>query len=231
MTPPQIAFVVLLAFGALVFFAPDHSTADTSGSGGPVPLPAEEAPLIARVRSALGKPSVQQNGVDSPWTDVGLSYELRAGSRIVTDFGEELVLELASGGQITLGPGSLLETAIGPDGTPTLRLQRGQLAGFVEGEAVEFLTPFGGGMLLDPNPGQRVNVSMGDRPSPVIGLAPAPWISNDWSLSDPSQFPPMIYRGGTRNPVIPVIPEPGTVVLLGLGAVAVFTGRRNFRNS
>ena len=72
---------------------------------------------------------------------------------------------------------------------------------------------------------------MGDRPSPVIGLAPAPWISNDWSLSDPSQFPPMIYRGGIRNPVIPVIPEPGTVVLLGLGAVAVFTGRRNFRNS
>jgi PEP-CTERM motif len=230
MTPPQIAAFVLIGFGAFWFFSPDQSAADSGGSGGPVPLPAEEAPLIAKVRSTLGSPSVQIDGEDSPWTDVGLSYELRAGTRIVTDFGEELVLDLASGGRLTLGPGSLLETEIGPDGTPLLRLQRGKLVGFVEGEAVEFVTSLGGGMLLAPNPGQRVNVSLGDRPSPIIGLAPAPWISDDWSLSDPSQFPPMIYRGGLRNPAIPVIPEPGTVGLLALGAIGVVAGSRKFTN-
>jgi hypothetical protein len=231
MTPPQIGVAVLIGFGAFWFFLPDHSAADSGGSGGPVPLPAPEAPLIAKVRSALGAPSIQMDGEDSPWTEVGLSYELRAGTRIVTDFGEEVVLELASGGQITLGPGSLLETAIGPDGTPTLRLQRGKLAGFVEGEPVEFVTAMGGGMLLDPNPGQRVNVSLGDRPSTIVGLAPAPWISDDWSLSDPGNFPPMIYRGGLRDPAIPVIPEPGTVALMALGAIGVVAGHRNFRKS
>jgi PEP-CTERM motif len=229
MTPPQIASIVVLGFTAFWFFSPDHSAADTSGSGGPVPLPVQEAPLIAKVRSALGTPSVQLDGKDSPWTEVGLSYELRAGSTIVTDFGEELVLELASGGQITLGPGSLLETAIGPDGTPTLRLQRGKLAGFVEGEPVEFVTAMGGGLLLDPNPGQRVNVMLGDRPSPIVGIAPAPWISDDWSLFDPGTSTPLIYRGFTRGAPIPVIPEPGTVGLLALGLLGVMARSRAFR--
>lgn len=226
MTPPQIGAIVLFGFGAFWFFSPDHSAEESGGNGGPVPVAEPEAPLIAKVRSALGAPSVQMDGEDSPWTEVGLSYELRAGTRIVTDFGEELVLDLASGGQITLGPGSLLETAIGPDGTPTLRLQRGKLVGFVEGEPVEFVTALGGGMLLDPNPGQRVNISLGDRPSPIVGIAPAPWVSGDWSLSDPGNFPPMIYRGGLRNPAIPVIPEPGTVALLALGAIGVVAGHR-----
>jgi hypothetical protein len=230
MTPPQVGAVVLIGFGTLWFFAPNHSSKDSGGGGGPLPDAPQEAPLIAKVRSAMGAPSIQRDGEDSPWTEVGLAYEMRAGTRIVTDFGEELVLDLASGGQITLGPGSLLETAIGPDGTPTLRLQRGKLVGFVEGEPVEFVTALGGGMLLDPNPGQRVNISLGDRPSPIVGIAPAPWISDDWSLSDPGQFPPMIYRGGLRNPAMPVIPEPGTVALLAVGAIGVVAWRRKITN-
>lgn len=231
MSPSQLALFALMS-GAVFWFvmalSSDPGPAARNASG---VLPPLDAAVIARVGAAKGAPSVQEGGKESPWTDVGLSYELKAGATIETDFGEEVRLEFANGSQIELGAGSLLEIAVEPDGTPLLRLQRGRLRGHVEGGSVAFQTPFGGGLQLTPDPGERVQVSLGDRPSPVIGLSPAPWISDDWGLVDPGSLPPMLYRGGLRQPgSVPVIPEPRGIVLLVLGgAIGVGAMKRRRR--
>ncbi len=74
-------------------------------------------------------------------------------------------------------------------------------------------------MVLHPNPGSRSRVNLGDRPSPVIGLSPAPWVSGDWGVSDPNIFVPMVFRGAYGNPQTTVIPEPGPIALLSIGTL------------
>lgn len=229
MNPPQLASSVILGVGSLWLFTPHRADKDSGGGGSAGPVPAPEAPIVAKVRSAMGSPSVQDHGEDSPWANVRVSYQLRSGATIVTDFGEELTVDLPSGGQLTLGPGSLLETSISPDGTPLFRLHRGGLHGFVEGGAVAFETAFGGGVVLSPNPGSRSRVNLGDRPSPVIGLSPAPWVSGDWGVSDPNIFVPMVFRGAYGNPQTTVIPEPGTVALFSIGTLILASRLRRRR--
>ena len=74
-------------------------------------------------------------------------------------------------------------------------------------------------MVLHPNPGKRSQVSLGDRPTTLLGLSPAPWVSGDWAVSDPNVFVPMIFRGAYGNPKTLIIPEPGTVALLSIGTL------------
>lgn len=219
MNPPQLASLVLLGLGSLWLFTPRRADKDAGGGGAAGSVPQQEAAVVAQVRSAMGSPSVQDPGNDRPWTDVSVSYQLRSGTTVVTDFGEELTLDLPAGGQLTLGPGSLLETSIGPDGNPLFRLVRGGLHGFVEGGSVAFETAFGGGMVLHPHPGKRSQVSLGERPTTLLGLSPAPWVSGDWAVSDPNVFVPMIFRGAYGNPKTLIIPEPGTVALLSIGTL------------
>ncbi len=222
MNPPQLASLALLAVGGLWLFTPNSSESDPGGGVNSGASPAPEPRILAKVRSAMGSPEVQAPDADGRWSDIGVAYEIVSGSALTTDFGEELVIDLPGGGRLTLAPGSLMAVEMGTDGTPTFRLQRGNLTGFVEGGPVGFETPFGGGMVLRPNPGHRSRVSLGEKPSAVLGLSPAPWNSRDWAVFDGNIFLPTVTRGINANAPTKVIPEPGTVALLGVGAVLLF---------
>jgi hypothetical protein len=222
MNLPQVASLALLTAGGVWLFTPNPSEADPGGGVSSGAVPAPEPQIIARVRSAVGSPEIQVPGKDRRWSNVGVAYEIVSGSALTTDFGEELIIDLPGGGTLTLAPGSLMTVGTDADGTPTFRLERGNLTGFVEGGPVGFETLFGGGMILRPNPGQRARVSLGNPPAEVVGLSPTPWNSRDWSVFDGNIFLPTLTRGINANAPAQVIPEPGTVALLLVGTALLF---------
>ena len=56
MNPPQLASWVILGVSSLWLFTPHRADKDSGGGGSAGPVPAPEAPIVAKVRSAMGSP-------------------------------------------------------------------------------------------------------------------------------------------------------------------------------
>jgi len=186
--------------------------------------PAGLGPMIASVRSVLGTPEIGGTNLEHRWTEVGVGYAVASGSAILTGFHEEITLVLPQGSVLTIVPGSWIETGVSPEGTPIFRTVRGKISGTIEGGPIEFHNLSGGSILLTPNPGARVPISMDDQPNEelhrLLGLGAPNWAYGDWAVNSPPVFLPFVARAAVGIPLNQggQIPEPGSVRLAVAGS-------------